>query len=104
MNNLTEANRLRTLLNERENLYKNTKKALENIERQCEHNWSEPKQTTVQTTEFRNGTMIKRGIDFWYERVPYTVDKPAWERICSYCGKKEVTTSTKSKTIQIPSF
>lgn len=103
-NNLTEANRLRALLNEYEGLYKNTRNALETLEHQCRHNWSIPQKTTVQSTEFRNGKMITRGIDFWYEPIAYTVAKPVWERTCSNCGKKEVTTLTKNETIQVPSF
>lgn len=100
----TTNNDLRFLIEEQERQLLANKSRLTNIERTCQHEWSEPKRGHIEKTEFRNGAMIKHGIDFWYEQVPYKVSVPIWERTCANCGKREVTEKTQAVVTQKPKF
>lgn len=99
-----EITNLRVFIKENEVALANAKSRLETIERQCRHVWGETVKTTVSRIEMRSGAMVKHGSDFWYDSVPHTVHDPAWERICSVCGKKEITQRTEDVVEKKPVF
>lgn len=95
---------LRRFIWEAESGLASAKNRLAAIETACRHAWGETKQITVPRVEIRDGEMIKRGSDFWYQPVPYTVHDPAWERTCNICGKKETTKRTEDVIAKKPVF
>lgn len=95
---LQQANRLRRELEDHKRAIENAKNSLEHIERTCNHKWpNAAEQIKVKAYhDVRDESRDeKRGSDFWPGSRSEMYWKIAWRRVCSVCGKVEITTETQ---------
>lgn len=92
----TEANRLKTVIQENQRRLREAQQQLETIENQCGHNWK-----ITYTPDYQAAYTIQgdppgtMGVDW---RGPVSVPSkttPKWTRTCSICQRIETTTQTK---------